>query len=277
MATGKTSIAVFVVACALVGYALPLEAATLILAWDHSPDRDVAGYVISYGTKPANYTDNVKVGYVTSATVTGLANETTYYFVMQSDDSGGTVGPTSPEITGKTAISSTPVTVACPSPVLTSPDGKAMPVTLTPKVTGGVQPYTTTCSPTSGSLFPVGTTSISCTATDAMQQKDSCASTVVVLTSDKATPLKITCPTIAPVTATGNSEKARVTFPDPEFSGGTAPFAVSCMPKSGSQFEIGTTTVSCKATDAASQTAACKISVTVLTPPARNPKEPPAK
>src|SRR5688572_24779712 len=117
VATGKTSIAVFVVACALMGYALPLEAATVTLAWDHSPDRNVAGYVISYGTKPGNHTASVKVGYVTSASVTGLADATTYYFIMQSYGSGGIVGPPSPEIAGTTAISGTPVTVACPSPV----------------------------------------------------------------------------------------------------------------------------------------------------------------
>ena len=40
-------------------------------------------------------------------------------------------------------------------------------------------------------------------------------------------------------------------FANPVFSDGTVPVTVSCSPKSGSQFRVGTTTVSCSATHAA--------------------------
>jgi hypothetical protein len=55
-----------------------------------------------------------------------------------------------------------------------------------------------------------------------------------------------------------------VRFADPTFIGGTAPVTVSCHPKSGSQFSIGTTAVFCQATDAARQTAICTTAATVL-------------
>jgi hypothetical protein len=59
------------------------------------------------------------------------------------------------------------------------------------------------------------------------------------------------CPTIPDVKETGQSGKAAVDFANPVFSDGTVPVTVSCSPKSGSQFRVGTTTVSCSATHAA--------------------------
>ena len=160
-----------------------------------------------------------------------------------------------------------PLAIWCPNPLLTSFDGKAVSVTLTPKVTGEVTPITTTCAPTSGSLFPVGSASFTCNAVDARQQKASCTSNVVVMSATAQPaplPLRLTCPTIAPVTESGNTGKTAVRFANPTFSGGTAPTTVTCSPKSGSQLGVGTTTVSCQATDAARQTAGCTTSATVL-------------
>ena len=58
-----------------------------------------------------------------------------------------------------------------------------------------------------------------------------------------------------------------VAFADPVFSDGTLPVTVSCSPKSGSQFRIGTTTVSCSATHAAGVPFACTTTVTVTDRP----------
>jgi hypothetical protein len=132
---------------------------------------------------------------------------------------------------------------------------------------------------------------------DVTQQKASCTSTVVVLaptqptteptptepTTDPAAteptpeptptlgpaPASVTlvCPTIAPVKESGQSGKAAVEFANPVFSDGTAPLTVSCSPKSGSQFRIGTTTVSCSATNAAREPFACTTTVTVTDRP----------
>ena len=273
-----------VLTLAILGFGRRVEAASLTLAWDHSTSTNTAGYQVSYGTQSAKYTANVKAGYVKSVTISGLTEGTTYYFIVQSYDSAGTLGSPSPEISGKVLTSVPVLSISCPSPVLTSPDGNPISVTLTPTVSGGVAPISTSCSPASGSLFSVGTTSFTCTAVDAAQQKASCTSTVVVAAptapTTEPTPTEPTTeptPTLGPVPAlvelvcaapitvkeSGQSGKAVVQFPDPVFSDGTAPVSVSCSPRSGSQFPIGTTNVLCSATNAALEPFACITPVTV--------------
>ncbi len=67
--------------------------------------------------------------------------------------------------------------VNCPlSQALTSQDGQPVRATYTPPtLTGGTAPVTTTCSSASGSLFPVGSTLITCTARDARPQVATCS------------------------------------------------------------------------------------------------------
>ena len=300
MASHKLLIAC-VVTLAILGFGRHVEAASLTLAWDHSTSSNAAGYQVSYGTQSGKYTANVKAGYVTSATINGLTEGTTYYFIVQSYDGAGALGSPSAEISGKVPAEVPALSISCPSPVLTSPDGNSISVTFTPTVSGGVAPVSTSCSPASGSKFSVGTTSFSCTAVDVTQQKASCTSTVVVLapsqpaptpepapaptpepvpaptpeTAPEPTPtvqpapalVTLVCPTIAPVKESGQSGKAVVEFADPVFSDGTLPVTVSCSPKSGSQFRIGTTTVSCSATNAAREPFACTTTVTVTDRP----------
>jgi len=292
MASHKLPIAC-VVTLAMLGFGRHVEAASLTLAWNHSTSSNAAGYQVSYGTQSGKYTANVKAGYVTSIAINGLTEGTTYYFIVQSYDGAGTLGSPSPEISGKVPAAVPALSISCPSPVLTSPDGNTISVTLTPTISGGVAPVSTNCSPASGSKFSVGTTSFSCTAVDAAQQKASCTSTVVVLAPSQPAPtpepapepmpepapvptptvqpppvlVTLVCPTIAPVKESGQSGKAVVEFGDPVFNDGTAPVTVSCSPKSGSQFRIGTTTVSCSATNAAREPFACTTTVTVTDRP----------
>jgi lysophospholipase L1-like esterase len=47
-------------------------------------------------------------------------------------------------------------------------------------VVGGASPVITSCTPVSGTLFGIGTTTVSCTATDNRQRVDSCSFPVVV-------------------------------------------------------------------------------------------------
>jgi hypothetical protein len=176
-----------VLTVAILGFGPRVEAASLTLAWDHSKSSNAAGYQVSYGAQSGKYTATVKAGYVTSVTINGLTEGTTYYFSVQSYDSAGTLGAPSPEISGKVSAAVPALSISCPSPVLTSPDGNPISVTLTPAVSGGVAPISTSCSPASGSLFSVGTTSFTCTAVDAAQQKASCTSTVVVAAPNQPT------------------------------------------------------------------------------------------
>ncbi|MEQ1868438.1 MAG: GDSL-type esterase/lipase family protein [Vicinamibacterales bacterium] len=50
----------------------------------------------------------------------------------------------------------------------------------TPTVVGGTTPVAVSCVPSSGSTFPIGATSVTCTATDAKQRASSCSLTVTV-------------------------------------------------------------------------------------------------
>ena len=73
-------------------------------------------------------------------------------------------------------------TLSCPaSASVDSPDGAAMPVTFTvPTAVGGQTPVTVTCTRASGSAFALGSTIVSCTATDALARQASCNFNVTV-------------------------------------------------------------------------------------------------
>jgi lysophospholipase L1-like esterase len=63
--------------------------------------------------------------------------------------------------------------------------------------------------------------------------------------------------------ATVNAEGVAVSFDTPPVTGGQGSVSVTCSPQSGEMFPIGSTEVTCKATDAINQTGECKFSVTV--------------
>jgi len=54
-------------------------------------------------------------------------------------------------------------------------------------VTGGQSPVSLACTPASGSLFPLGATTVTCTATDALQRVSACTTTVTVTSSPRLT------------------------------------------------------------------------------------------
>jgi lysophospholipase L1-like esterase len=72
--------------------------------------------------------------------------------------------------------------VSCPAGVnVTAAPGSGEVVTYpAPVETGGTPPLTTTCSPASGATFQVGTTPVTCTATDAIKRPASCSFVVSV-------------------------------------------------------------------------------------------------
>jgi lysophospholipase L1-like esterase len=62
-----------------------------------------------------------------------------------------------------------------------SSDGSPVPVMYgDPVISGGKAPFTLTCSPVSGALFSVGSTSVTCTVTDASKLSANCPLTVTV-------------------------------------------------------------------------------------------------
>ena len=73
-------------------------------------------------------------------------------------------------------------TIACPAAVtVTSPTGQPTNVTYgSTAISGGAPPVTESCTNANQSLFPIGTTTVTCTATDARQRASSCTFQVIV-------------------------------------------------------------------------------------------------
>src|SRR6185436_13662216 len=103
-----------------------------------------------------------------------------------------------------------------------------------------------------------------CTVTDASGNTGSCSFTVTV---NDTQPPTITCP--ANVTAVAAqtcpiSSSATVNFPPPVASDNCPGVTSVCNPPSGSIFPVGTTTVTCTATDTSGNTATCSFTLTVF-------------
>ena len=78
--------------------------------------------------------------------------------------------------------STAPALTCATSERVTSPLGGATPVSYgAPAVSGGQSPVVVSCLPASGSVFPLGATTVTCTATDALQRVASCLLTVTVV------------------------------------------------------------------------------------------------
>ena len=124
-------------------------------------------------------------------------------------------------------------------------------------VEGGVE---VNCTPSSGSTFALGTTTVECSATDAAGNEATSSFTVTVRDT---TPPSITAHGNEVAEATGPSGAA-VNYTSPTASDIVdGSVAVVCTPASGSTFALGTTTVNCSATDAAGNEATSSFSVTV--------------
>ena len=128
---------------------------------------------------------------------------------------------------------------------------------------------TITCSPSSGSVFPVGTTTVSCTASDTSPDSPDTNCSFTVTVKDAIAPT-ITCPanvtavTNQAVCVTGQVPCQVVNFPAPVANDNCGGVTVVCNPPSGTCVPVGTTTVTCKATDASMNTATCSFTVKVF-------------
>jgi len=91
----------YMIVCFLCLLAVPANAASVKLAWDplDVPDLTVVGVKIHYGTATATYDQIHDAGLnTTTATVEGLTQAITYFFVAQAYDQLGNVSPYSNEV-----------------------------------------------------------------------------------------------------------------------------------------------------------------------------------
>jgi endonuclease/exonuclease/phosphatase family metal-dependent hydrolase len=115
------------------------------------------------------------------------------------------------------------------------------------------------CEPASGSTFPLGNTTATCTATDAAGNVAAASFTVTVQDTtapDLAMPADIS-------KQAGSPAGLVVSFSATATDAVTAAPAVTCAPASGSTFPIGVTMVNCTATDAAGNSAHDTFAVTI--------------
>jgi hypothetical protein len=164
------------------------------------------------------------------------------------------------DITGSNC-GANPCVLTCPANITQSNDPNQCGAVVNypaPTTTGDCG--TVTCSPANGSFFPVGTTTVTCTPTTG----PACSFTVTVVDTQPPT---ITCPTnVIAVTAAACPAPTStvVTFPPPTASDNCPGVTVVCVPPSGSPFPVGTTTVTCTATDASGNTATCSFTIKIF-------------
>jgi uncharacterized repeat protein (TIGR01451 family) len=155
-----------------------------------------------------------------------------------------------------------PPSITVPGDITTSNDSglATAVVNFTATATDNYSGTTVSCNPPSGTAFPLGTTTVNCTATDTSGNTDSDSFQITVNDTE---PPSITAP-------------ANITAPnDPGFAtavvnytatatDNAGPVTPNCSPQSGTAFPIGTTTVTCTATDGSGNTASGSFVVTVV-------------
>ena len=166
-----------------------------------------------------------------------------------------------------TVQDSTPPTLTLPNDMTveaTGPGGAAVifGVSASDVVDGQVPPD---CDATSGTLFPLGLTTVTCSATDARSNTTSGSFDVTV---EDTTPPTLTLPDDMTVEATGPSGVA-VTYGVSASDVVDGLITPDCDATSGTTFPLGLTTVTCSAIDAHGNTGSGSFDVTVqdTTPP----------
>jgi uncharacterized repeat protein (TIGR03803 family) len=122
-----------------------------------------------------------------------------------------------------------------------------------------------TCTPASGSTFPIGTTLVNCSSSD---WRGHTASQSFIVSVGDTTPPVITAPSDMIIEATSAAGRI-VTFAATAIDQLDGTLPVVCAPASGSMFPIGRTLVNCSSSDGRGNTASKSFFVTVVdtTPP----------
>src|ERR1051326_6974439 len=193
---------------------------------------------------PAGGTGSKTFAWSTGATTSTISVSSGGSYSVTVTDSKGCTGSG----TGSLTVNTLPV-ISCPSNINTKNTAGqcGTVVNFTASSTGSPTP-TLSYSQSSGTYFPVGTTTVKVKATNTCGV-DSCAFTVTVVDTEKP---KIFCPgNITTVTDLGK-KTAMVTFTVPVSDNCGA--TLNCSPPSGSLFQVGTTLVTCTATDPSGNT-----------------------
>lgn len=226
-----------------------------------------AGAVVTY-TSPAtsDAVDGLQTAACLPASGTAFAFGNTTVTCSITDAHGNVATPT----TFVVHVVDTTAPVIAPHPDVTvaptSPTGAV--VTYTAPATSDAfdGAKTATCTPASGTTFAIGDTTVTCRITDA-HGNVALPTTFVVHVVDTTAPV-VTVPANMTIEAIGPNG-APGTFVATAIDN-TGSLATTCVPASGSTFQLGTTVVICSATDSSGNRGQASFNITVVdtTPPA---------
>jgi hypothetical protein len=207
-------------------------------------DQLIPQWINTDGSAPATYLVDSAGLLVMTGDVTafengfGPASDVALNLVPTSSGCGdlALAGMPSDITTNATSASGATVTYTPPTPTLSgNPDSAA----------------TVICDPASGSTFPIGTTMVNCSATDADAANSPAASSFTVTVNNNTLELGAEPANITTNATSPSGAVVTYTAPPATDEAGQSPApTVGCVPASGSTFPIGTTTVKCTATDA---------------------------
>ncbi len=150
-----------------------------------------------------------------------------------------------------------PPVLSLPAPIVTGDPVVTYTASATDAIAGSVP---VTCTPSSGSTFPVGMTIVNCVAKDSFANFATGSFTVTVNGGPPV--LNLPADIVAEATSASGAAVAYVVT-------ATENGVVACTPPSGSTFALGATTVNCTATNGAgSSSGSFKVTVVDTTPPA---------
>ena len=160
-----------------------------------------------------------------------------------------------------TVTDSMPPTVMCPTDLLKATDAgmSNAVVRFTVTATDNVPGVSVSCSPTSGSTFQLGITTVVCAARDARGNTANCMFTVTVI--DREAPVLIVPPNQS-VPLEAGQETVVINY-DVEIRDNAPGATVVCLPPSGSAFPLGATNVVCIGSDASGNNVTNAFTVTV--------------
>ncbi|MEM7105383.1 MAG: HYR domain-containing protein [Bacteroidota bacterium] len=161
-----------------------------------------------------------------------------------------------------TVIDNENPTITCPADITVNNDAGqcGAVVSYSPTANDNCPGVAASCTPMGGSFFGIGTTPVTCTATDASGNTAQCSFNVTVNDTENPT---VNCPADIVVNNDPGLCSAVVTFSATANDNCPGFSMPTCSPASGSIFQLGTTQVTCMAVDAAGNGGACTFNVTV--------------